>query len=103
MNNSGISVEEEKPDLSEKLGKLTTLIESAHAVLESKGWSTLKAEFDAELARLKRILFTEAKKRPVDEKELYFIQGRIESMERFDLVNMATKWRTELDHIKKLK
>lgn len=104
MNNSGLpSDEQEKPDLSEKLGRLTTLIEAASALLDSKEWSTLKEEFDAELARLKRVLFTEAKKRPVNENELYFIQGRIEAMERFDLMNMALKWRTELEHITKLK
>lgn len=103
MNNSGLPTEEAKPDLSEKLGKLTTLIEAAHAILESKEWSTLKAEFETELERLKRVLFTEAKKRPMNENEIYFLQGRIESMERWDLAHMAEKYRAELETIRKLK
>ena len=103
MNNSSLPIEEEKLDLSEKLGKLTTLIEAAHATLESKGWSTLKEEFDAELARLKRVLFVEAEKRPINDTEMYYLQGRIDAMKRFNLLYMATKWRTELENIKKLK
>lgn len=104
MNNSvDFSIPEEKPDKSERAGKLTTLIEAAHAILDSKEWSTLKeSEFDAELARLKRLLFAEAKKRPVSESELYYLQGRIEAMERFDLGTMASKWHAELQTIKKL-
>lgn len=105
MNNSGFqSDEEKKPDLSEKAGKLTLLIESANAILESKEWSTLKdKEFGEELARLERVLLTEAQKRPVNESEIYFLQGRIESMKRFDLSYMASKWIAELETIRKLK
>lgn len=97
MNNSA------QPSLQERIGRLTTLIESAEAVLVSKEWSTLKeSEFDEELNRLKRVLVTEAKKRPVNEPEIYFIQGRIESMERYDLRHMADKWRIELETIKRI-
>lgn len=104
MNNSVFSEnKEEKPNVQECIGRLTTLIESAEAVLVSKEWSTLKEkEFDAELNRLKRVLVTEAKKRPVNEPEIYFIQGRIESMERYDLRYMADKWRVELETIKRI-
>lgn len=104
MNNSvDFSLPEEKPDLSERKGKLTTLIEAAHAILDSKEWSTLKAEeFDPGTARLRRDLFSEAKKRPLDDARIYSLQGEIRAMERFDLEKMAANWMKELDTIKKL-
>jgi len=91
------------PDRSERIGRLTTLIESANAVLDSKEWSTLKTEeFDGALLRYKRLLLSEARKKTIDEPEIYRLQGRIDVMERFDLSHMRDKWLNELETIKKL-
>ena len=99
MNNSAGLPPETVPDLSERAGRLTTLIEAAEMLLASREWSTLKEEFDAE--RYERILVQEAKKPELDNAEMYRLQGRIEVMKRFDLSHMRDKWRLELDSIKK--
>lgn len=103
MNNSGLIPQEEpKPDISERKGKLTTLIESLGAILVSEEGRTLKKEFDVELERLNRVLKTESRKRPVNTDEIHYLQGRIESMERFDLEKMLQKYRTELETITRI-
>lgn len=104
MNNSVASLNEiQAPDLRERAGKLATLIESAEMLLNSKEWSTLREEeFDGELERLERILLTEAKKKPLDEGELYRLQGKIEVMKRYSLQHLVDKYRLELDSINRI-
>lgn len=102
MNNSFLQPEE-KRDYSERAGKLATLIEAVEAILASPEWSTLKAEeFDGELERLERMLLTEAKKKPLDEAEIYILQGRIDTMKKYSLERLRNKYRIELEGINKL-
>lgn len=99
-----MSGDEKKPDYAERAGRLATLIEAIESILSSKEWSTLKEEeFDGELERLERLLLVEAKKPQIDEKEIYKLQGRIESMKRFNLEGLKQKFRLELETINKLK
>lgn len=99
MNNSAIQEETtETPNI--RAGQLTTLIESAGAILTSKEWSTLKTEFD--LGRLERLLATESRRKEINLPEIYRLQGRIEENKRLDLEGMRTKWLLELEAIKKL-
>lgn len=104
MNNSTFQAEEgSKQDYQERAGKLATLIEAAEAVLASLEWRTLKnEEFDPETARLERLLIVEAKKHPVNEPELYRLQGRIEQHARLNLEGLVEKFRVELESIKRL-
>lgn len=104
MNNSAFQPpEEQKPDLAERAGKLATLIEAAEIVLASREWRTLKEEeFDGYLERNERLLLAEAKRKELDQAEIYRYQGRIEVLKRFSLEQLCEKYRTELEGIRKL-
>lgn len=105
MNNSVFSPpkeEEKKPDRRERVGRLATLIESVEKILASSEWSTLKQEeFDNEIPRLTRLLVQEAKKKEINQGEIYRLQGRLEEAKRLSLEGLLQNYRVELETITK--
>jgi len=105
MNNSVFlppKEEEKKPDRRKRAGKLATLIESIEKILASTEWSTLKEEeFNDEIPRLNRLLLAEAKKKEVNHAEIYRLQGRIESAQKYSLETLLKKYHIELETITK--
>lgn len=80
---------------------LVNLIEAIREVQSSSAWSTLKEEFDGEIARLNRLLLAEAKKKDIDIAEQYRLQGRIESARKYSLDKLLEDSMTEHDTIKR--
>ena len=105
MNNSGVFIPPEKPDiltqLQEKEVWLTKVIESAETIHTSQEWSTLKTElFDPMLEKLEKLLKEEALKVPAATEKLAHIAGQLEAIKKLDLPSLAAKHRIELAHIK---
>lgn len=111
MNNS-LNIEiyddfaEKQPDVSllrEREAKLVRLIESFHALSESKEWSTLKEElFEGALQSIENRLKTEADKPEVSLPEIYRLQGERKWVKRYaDPVSLVERYRIELAHIRK--
>lgn len=102
MNNSFLP-KEEKVSYEERAGKLATLIEAVELILASKEWSTLKEEeFNGELERSERILLNEAKKPELNQAEIYRLQGKIDTLKKYNLERLRDKYRLELDGINRI-
>lgn len=109
MNNSLI----ERPDESvpetreEKLhaleGDLVKAIDAVVSLTNTTEWSTLKKTvFDPTLSSLERKLAQEAMKTPLDEKEMYRLQGQIVWARRYsDPEQLAETLRLELTNVRK--
>lgn len=80
---------------------LVRLIEAITAIQSNPAWSTLKEEFDGEIARLNRLLLAEAKKVVIDTAEQYRLQGRIESAKKYSLEKLLEDSMTEHDTIRR--
>lgn len=80
---------------------LVNLIEAIQEVQSSNAWSTLKEEFNGEIARLNRLLLAEAKKKDIDSAEQYRLQGRIESAKKYSLEKLLEDSMTEHDTIRR--
>ncbi len=80
---------------------LVKLIEAIQDIQSSSGWSTLKDEFDGEVARLNRLLLVEAKKPTIDVAEQYRLQGRIESAKKYSLEKLFEDSMTERETIRR--
>lgn len=94
-------MEPEKLALVERDTHLVRLIEAIHEIQSTSAWSTLKEEFDEEMARLNRLLIAEAKKAVIDAPEIYRLQGRIESARKHSLENLFTSAMNEHNTIKR--
>lgn len=87
--------------IRERDAHLVRLIEAITEVQSTSAWSTLKEEFDGEIAKLNRFLLAEAKKKDIDTAEQYRLQGRIESAKRFSLEKLFEDAMTERDTIRR--
>lgn len=87
--------------IRERDAHLVRLIEAIQDVQSSSAWSTLKEEFDGEIARLNRLLLAEAKKKDIDAAEQYRLQGRIESAKKYSLEKLFEDSMTERDTIRR--
>lgn len=81
--------------------RVIQLIEAIQEIQSTDAWSTLKEEFDGEIARLNRLLLTESKKKEIDLPEVYRLQGRIESTKKFSFEKLYADLMTEHDNIKR--
>lgn len=106
MNNSFVIETEEGAeevvDFSERLGtresELKKIIEAIRVVSTSDGWRTLKKiVFDGVLDSLQRRLASEANKMPINEKEIYNLQGQIAWAKKYsNLDTLANTYKNEL-------
>lgn len=85
----------------ERDAHLVRLLESITEVQATRAWSTLKEEFDGEIARLNRLLLAESKKSEVNLPEVYRLQGRIESAKKYSLEKLFEDYMTERETIKR--
>lgn len=85
----------------ERYAHLVRLIEAITDVQSTSAWSTLKEEFDGEIARLERLLMQESKKGEVNLPEVYRLQGRIESARKYSLEKLFEDSMAESDTIKR--
>ena len=109
MNNS-IAIEEEKVTMTEPIpwlrareGELVKIIEAIGSLSNTREWSTLKSYvFDGVLESLQKRMATEASKMPLDEKEIYKLQGQIAWAKKYsDLESLANAFRLELTNVRK--
>lgn len=107
MNNSFITAEREEPiDKSEKLrareSELVKIIEAIKVTEGSPEWSTLKSYvFDGVLDSLERRMASEANKMPLDDKEIYKLQGQIAWAKKYSkLDTLANAFRLELINVR---
>lgn len=87
--------------IRERDAHLVRLIEAITDVQATSAWSTLKEEFDGEIARLNRLLLAEAKKKDIDIAEQYRLQGRIESAKKFSLEKLFEDLMAERNTIRR--
>lgn len=87
--------------IRERDAYLVRLIEAITDVQSTDAYSTLKEEFDGEIARLNRLLLAEAKKKDIDMAEQYRLQGRIESAKKYSLEKLLEDSMTEHDTIRR--
>lgn len=85
----------------ERDAHLVQIIEAVQAVQTTSAWSTLKEEFDGEIAKLNRFLLAESKKPEIDTAELYRLQGRIESAKKYSLEKLFTDAMAERETIRR--
>lgn len=108
MNNS-ILLEvsnEETPDrtpiLREREGILVNLIEAIGSLSQTREWSTLKTHvFDGAVENLEKRLASESMKMPLNEKEIYKLQGQILSAKKYSLDALLDTFRLELTNVRK--
>lgn len=89
------------PAARERDAHLIRLIEAIKDVQAAPAWSTLKEEFDGEIARLNRLLLSESKAKEVNLPEVYRLQGRLESAKKYSLERIFEDSMTEHDTIKR--
>jgi hypothetical protein len=87
--------------IRERDAYLVRLLEAIQDVQASSSWSTLKEEFDGEIARLNRLLLAEAKKLEIDTAEQYRLQGRLESAKKYSLEKLFADSMAERDTIRR--
>lgn len=85
----------------ERDAHLVRLIEAITDVQSTHAWSTLKEEFDGEIAKMNRLLLSESKKKEVELPEVYRYQGRIESTKKYALDALLADYRQERETIKR--
>lgn len=87
--------------IRERDAHLVRLIEAIADIQSTAAWSTLKEEFDGEIARLNRLLLAEAKKKDIDTAEQYRLQGRIEASKKYSLEKLFEDYMAERDTIRR--
>lgn len=94
--------EEVVKDTSVEQARLTKLIEAIVNLLENKDWRTLQElHFSQEEERVSRLLLGEAHKSPLDDKEIYRLQGEMKWARRYaDLVAFVKLLKNQLDKLK---
>ena len=91
------SPKDNSPELRARTEVLTEIIEALQNVGNSSYWKVLqKYVFDVDLDKAKRSLAKEK-----DTTEMFRLQGDIRSGERFSLESLITKYRNELQTIRK--
>lgn len=95
-------IEERTELLREREGVLVQVIEAFGYILESKEWSTLETHvFDGVLESLQKRMASESYKLPLDEKEIYKLQGQIAWAKKYsNLEDLANVFRLELTNIR---
>lgn len=89
--------------LRSKEGDLVKIIEAIGSLSNTREWSTLKTYvFDGALESLEKRLVSEANKMPVNDGELYRLQGQIMWAKKYaDLQKLADTFRLELINVRK--
>lgn len=93
--------ESQRATYRERDAHLIHLIEAIQAIQTTSAWSTLKEEFDGEIAKLNRLLLRESKEKELDQPEIYRLQGRIEEAKRISLEKLFEESMTERETIKR--
>lgn len=109
MNNSTLSYQEpaEEIDLSpvlrEKQVELEAIIKAINAIAGTPEWKVLKEKvFDGVVESLERLLNQEAKKKPLNEAEIYSLNGQLQWAKKYaDFNKLAQAYKLELDNIAK--
>ena len=107
MNNALVNLIENLEDETIKnneveIARLTRLIEAIDGVLRTKDWATLEElHFSQEKRRIERLLLSEAKKLPVNDKEIYRLQGEMKWALRYaDIRKWAEFLKNQLTELK---
>lgn len=87
--------------IRERDAYLVRLIEAIQDIQSTSAWSTLKEEFDGEIAKLNRLILAESKNQTINLAELYRLQGRLESAKKYALDALLANTLQERDTIKK--
>lgn len=109
MNNSKIALDsvpqevDRKPWLHQREGELVKIIEAIGGVASSAEWSSLKTlVFQEVVEKLKKELFTEARKDTPDVLAMARINGQYTWAKKYaDLDKLADSFRLELTNIRK--
>lgn len=91
-------------DKTEREGQLAKVIDSISSITQSAEWSSLKTYvLDDVVSTLERRLLAESQRMPLNEPEIYKLQGQLLWAKRYaDLQKLATEYLTELKNIRKL-
>src|SRR4051812_8320783 len=98
MNNSELNTEQEEVTLNDQIpwlrnrdSELVRIIEALGRLSNTKDWSTLKNYvFDGVTENLERRLASEASKMPLNDKEIYKLQGQLVWARKYsDLENLT--------------
>lgn len=111
MNNSKIALDnietEEEIDLSpvlrEQETKVVKIIEAISVIAVSEQWKVLKELiFDDLVDSLERRISSEAKRKPIDEPEIYALTGQLAWAKRYaDFNKLADAYKLELSNLRK--
>lgn len=105
MNNAWFQpeeIEELKLDTTTEQVRLTRLIEAIASLLENKDWRTLQElHFSKEKERVERLMLSAAKNSPLEDRELYRLQGEHLWATRYeDLSKYAKLLKNQLENLK---
>ena len=113
MNNSKIAIEglkviqesevDRNPALQKRKAEFIRVIEAIDGVTKSKDWQTLnELIFKAVVETLEKTMKAEMKKRPLEEQQIYFLQGQLVWADKYsNLEQLKEKFKVELQHIRK--
>ncbi len=86
--------------LIERQANLIQVIEAIDAVIHSKEWQVVRETFDKRVESLERQIISEAKNSKIEIEKLYFLQGQLSEIKRYDLATYADMCQKELQGIK---
>ncbi len=112
MNNSKIAIEntlaeepefDNKPLLREMQSQRTRIVQAIDRVKASKDWRMLEDElFEGIVEKLEKLLREEANKRPIDDAQIYYLQGQLVWAKKYaDLEKLKEVFKVEVQNIKK--
>jgi len=112
MNNSKLIVENatlqedppaDKALLGEMQSKRTKIIQAIDRVKANEDWKLLERElFEGTVEKLGKLLDAEMKKRPIDEPQIYFLQGQLKWAEKHANLDILKEiFKVEVENIKK--
>ena len=112
MNNSKIAIEgltltqepevDRTPELNKKRAEYTKIVEAIDGVTSSKDWKTLnRLVFEGVKETLEKTLKAEMRKRPLDESQIYFLQGQLAWADKYsNLEELKERFKVEIQHIR---
>lgn len=107
MNNSNLTIdlEEEKdpvPVLHQMESELVKIIEAMQSIAISDQWKVLKELiFDDLVASLEKRISSEAKKKPIDEPEIYSLNGQLAWAKKYaDFNKLADAYKVQLMNLR---
>ena len=81
---------------------LVRMLEAIEDIQKTSAWKVLRKEiFDEKIESLERRLMIEAEKFPIDDKEIYRLQGQLISAKKYGLNDLQKTFKVELENLRK--